>query len=142
MQYICICIYFWLTAVGNIDTSGISMLEEMKKAVDRKGLKVHSSSVIFLCKLLVCILSPNIYICGLRMSSGSVGTSFFVSRKSCHVSNLRNIACLNEKKIKPKTKNKIISFTLLFSYLRLLSVLAFSFCMVSISLHWPTLEAR
>ena len=33
-----------LTAVGNIDTSGIGMLEEVKKVMDRKGVKVHCSS--------------------------------------------------------------------------------------------------
>lgn len=30
----------FITAVANIDTSGISMLEEFKKTVDRKGLQV------------------------------------------------------------------------------------------------------
>ena len=32
----------WLnkTAVGNIDTSGISMMEEIKKIMDRRELKV------------------------------------------------------------------------------------------------------
>ncbi|KAG6645233.1 sulfate transporter 3.1-like isoform X1 [Carya illinoinensis] len=29
-----------MSAVGNIDTSGISMLEEIKKAIDRRGLKL------------------------------------------------------------------------------------------------------
>ena len=29
-----------LAAVGNIDTSGISMLDEVKKTVERRGLKV------------------------------------------------------------------------------------------------------
>ena len=29
------------TAVGNIDTSGISMLDEVKKIIERRGLKVH-----------------------------------------------------------------------------------------------------
>lgn len=31
----------FITAVGNIDTSGISMLEEVKKTLDRRELKVH-----------------------------------------------------------------------------------------------------
>ena len=35
-------LHFWFTAVGNIDTSGISMLEEVKKTTDRRGLKVFS----------------------------------------------------------------------------------------------------
>lgn len=35
-------INLWLTAVGSIDTSGISMFEEVKKNLDRRGLKVHS----------------------------------------------------------------------------------------------------
>lgn len=30
----------FITAVGSIDTSGISMLEEVKKNMDRRGLKV------------------------------------------------------------------------------------------------------
>jgi len=32
-----------LAAVANIDTSGISMLEECKKSVDRRGLQVTIS---------------------------------------------------------------------------------------------------
>lgn len=35
-------------AVGNIDTSGISMLDEVKKIIDRRGLKVNFVSAIFL----------------------------------------------------------------------------------------------
>ena len=31
------------SAVGNIDTSGISMFEELKKTTDRRGLKVQTS---------------------------------------------------------------------------------------------------
>ncbi|XVF69666.1 hypothetical protein PTKIN_Ptkin11bG0100000 [Pterospermum kingtungense] len=31
-----------MSTVGNIDTSGISMLEEVKKITDRRGLKVMS----------------------------------------------------------------------------------------------------
>ncbi|XP_022899511.1 sulfate transporter 3.1-like [Olea europaea var. sylvestris] len=29
-----------MSAVGNIDTSGISMLEEVKKIIDRRGIKL------------------------------------------------------------------------------------------------------
>jgi hypothetical protein len=32
------------TAVGSIDTSGISMLEEVKKNIDRRDLKVQLNS--------------------------------------------------------------------------------------------------
>ncbi|KAL7112949.1 hypothetical protein ACP275_04G033500 [Erythranthe tilingii] len=34
------CIILDMSAVGNIDTSGISMLDEVKKTVDRRGLKL------------------------------------------------------------------------------------------------------
>lgn len=33
--------FIYITAVGSIDTSGISTLEEVKKNADRKGLKVY-----------------------------------------------------------------------------------------------------
>lgn len=36
---------FGFTAVGNIDTSGISMLEEVKKITDRRGLKVFPPTI-------------------------------------------------------------------------------------------------
>lgn len=32
-----------MAAIGNIDTSGISMLEEVKKIADRRGLQVSLS---------------------------------------------------------------------------------------------------
>ena len=41
---------FQITAVGSIDTSGISMLEEMKKNVDRKDLKVRIFMPFFFIK--------------------------------------------------------------------------------------------
>ena len=33
-----------IAAVGSIDTSGITMLEEVKKNTDREGLKVKNST--------------------------------------------------------------------------------------------------
>lgn len=36
---LCVCLLN-KTAVGNIDTSGISMMEEIKKVIDRRELKV------------------------------------------------------------------------------------------------------
>lgn len=39
----------FFTAVASIDTSGISMFEEVKKNVDRKGLKVMYYSRVFSC---------------------------------------------------------------------------------------------
>lgn len=39
--YLCFFGGIFITAVGNIDTSGISMLEEVKKTLDRRELKVH-----------------------------------------------------------------------------------------------------
>ncbi|CAL8178591.1 unnamed protein product [Prunus armeniaca] len=35
-----------MTAVGNIDTSGISMFEEVKKLADRRGLQVQKSATV------------------------------------------------------------------------------------------------
>lgn len=59
-----------ITAVGNIDTSGISMLDEVKKIIDRRGLKVHFykisfnffHSIFFFFALLSLLVSFDIFI--------------------------------------------------------------------------------
>lgn len=43
-----------MPAVGNIDTSGISMFEETKKTLDRRGLKVHLNFNIILELIRYC----------------------------------------------------------------------------------------
>jgi sulfate transporter 3 len=47
MQLIKTCNVILLAAVGNIDTSGISMLEEIKKIAERREQQVILSHIIF-----------------------------------------------------------------------------------------------
>lgn len=66
------CILFFV-AVGSIDTSGISMLKEAKKVVERRGLQViipHSLigtkfdfPFIYLTLIFIFLLHLKIYIC-------------------------------------------------------------------------------
>lgn len=58
------------TAVGNIDTSGISMLDEVKKTIERRELKVlDHDHYSFYCKLIsLHVITPTLlFIFGKRL---------------------------------------------------------------------------